>query len=71
MIYLAEYKSEKPVRIRTISKEYEIPRPFLSKITQTLVKYGLLKATRGRKGGINLEKDPKDIYLDQIIYAVD
>ena len=71
MIYLAENKPEKPVMIRTIAEENKIPRQFLAKITQSLVKYGLLKAMRGRKGGVNLAIDPKDIYLDQIIYAID
>ena len=71
MIYLAENKSEKPVMVRIIAEENRVSRQFLAKITQSLVKYGLLKAVRGRAGGVYLAKDPKDIYLDQIIYAID
>jgi len=71
MIYLAEKKSEKPVMIHVIAKEYGIPSQFLSKIMQTLVKQKLIKATRGRNGGINLAKPATEIYLNDIVYAVD
>ncbi len=71
MIYLAELKSEKPVMIREIAEAYGIPSQFLSKIMQTLVKQRLIKATRGRKGGINLNKPAREIYLNQIVYAID
>jgi Rrf2 family protein len=71
MIYLAENKSDKPIMIREIATAYGIPSQFLSKIMQILVKQRLIKATRGRKGGINLAKPAREIYLNQIVYAID
>ena len=71
MIYLAEAKSEKPVMPAKIAKDYSIPYQFLAKIVQTLVKHRLIKATRGRTGGINLYQDAENIYLYQIVDAVD
>jgi Rrf2 family protein len=71
MIYLAENKSDKPIMIREIATAYGIPSQFLSKIMQTLVKQRFIKATRGRKGGINLAKPAREIYLNQIVYAID
>ncbi len=71
LIYLAEKKSDKPTMISEIAKGYNIPYQFLAKIMQTLVKQRLIVATRGRKGGVNLAKDSKEIYLNQIVYAVD
>ena len=71
MVYLAEAKSEKPVMTAKIAKEYNIPYQFLAKIVQTLVKHRLIKATRGRTGGINLYRNSKNIYLYQIVDAVD
>lgn len=71
MIYLAENKPEKPVMIRKIAKDYNIPYQFLAKIMQILVKNRLIKATRGRTGGVMLGRDPNLIYLNQIVYAVD
>tara|TARA_B100001013_G_scaffold303945_1_gene206239 strand:- start:815 stop:1327 length:513 start_codon:yes stop_codon:yes gene_type:complete len=71
MIYLAEIRSEKPVMTSIIAKEYDIPYQFLAKIVQVLVKQRLIKATRGRTGGINLYRNAKDIYLHQIVDAID
>ncbi len=71
MVYLAEVKSKKPVLTKNIAKEYNIPYQFLAKIVQTLVKHRLVKATRGRTGGINLYQDASKIYLSQIVDAID
>jgi len=71
MIYLAEKNTSEPIMISKIAKEYNIPYQFLAKIMQILVKQRLVVATRGRKGGVNLAKDSKDIFLHQIVYAVD
>jgi Rrf2 family protein len=57
--------------ISEIAKAYNMPQQFLAKIAQTLVKQQLLIAIRGRNGGVKLAKDPKDIFLDKIVYAVD
>ena len=71
MIYLTENVSDKPTMIHKIAKEYNIPYHFLAKIMQTLVKHHLVKATRGRAGGINLGRAANKIYLDEIVYAID
>jgi Rrf2 family protein len=71
LIYLAEIKPDKPVMISEIAEAYNIPYQFLAKIVQTLVKQRLVVATRGRNGGINLARGAKDIYVNQIVNAVD
>lgn len=71
MIYLAEKGSSDPIMIGEIAKAYEIPQQFLAKIVQTLVKYRLLVAVRGRKGGVKLARPAKEIYLPEIIHAID
>jgi Rrf2 family protein len=71
MIYLAEHKPKKPVMIRKIAEDYDIPYQFLAKIMQVLVKNRLIKATRGRTGGVELAKSADKIYLNQIVYAID
>ena len=68
MIYLTENVSDKPTMIHKIAKEYNIPYHFLAKIMQTLVKHHLVKATRGRAGGINLGRAANKIYLDEIVF---
>jgi len=71
MIYLAEQNTEKPIMIRKIAKDYGIPYQFLAKIIQVLVKNRFLKATRGRTGGVSLYREAKNIYLHEIVYAID
>ncbi len=71
MIYLTEKKSENPTMISEIAEAYNIPYQFLAKIMQTLVKQRLVKATRGRNGGVNLARPSKEIFLNEIVHAVD
>jgi len=71
IIYLAEKKSTKPTMISKIAQEYHIPQQFLAKITQTLVKHHIITAIRGRNGGIMLARPAEDIYLYQIVQAID
>ncbi|MFQ6675055.1 MAG: RrF2 family transcriptional regulator [Fidelibacterota bacterium] len=71
MIYLARKKSETPIMIREIAEAYGIPHQFLSKIVQTLVKHRILVAVRGRKGGVNLARPAQEIFLPQIIQAIE
>lgn len=71
MIYLAEKKSPNPVMISEIANAYNIPQHFLAKIAQTLVKHHLLTTIRGRKGGVMLGKPASEIYLKQVVEALD
>ena len=71
MIYLAEKNTDDPTMVSEIAEAYEIPRQFLAKIAQTLVKHHLLDAIRGRNGGVKLARPAKEIYIHQIVYAID
>jgi len=71
LIYLAEKNTDQPTMISEIAEAYEIPRQFLAKIAQTLVKYRLLDAIRGCNGGVKLARPAKEIYMHQIVYAID
>jgi len=72
MIYIALHSSEeKNVDLNQISSELEIPKHFLSKILQMLVKQKLLVSMKGPKGGFKLNSRPEDITLIVIIDAID
>ena len=51
------------VSITELVKELETPKPFLRKILQLLSINGILKSYRGKNGGFVLARDPKDIFL--------
>jgi len=72
VIYLAvnEKKDEK-IGIKVISKELDLPTPFLGKILQNLTKNKLLNSTKGPHGGFSLAKKAEKISLLDIVKIVD
>jgi Rrf2 family transcriptional regulator, iron-sulfur cluster assembly transcription factor len=72
VIYLAlNSKDDAKIGIKQISKELEIPTPFLGKILQTLAKHKLLSSTKGPHGGFGLAKSSYDISLMDIVEIID
>lgn len=72
VIYLALNANEDAkIGIKTISKELDIPTPFLGKILQTLAKHKILSSTKGPHGGFGLGKNPHDITLMEIVEVID
>lgn len=72
VIYLALYAGEeKKIGIKQISKELDIPTPFLGKILQTLAKQKLLSSTKGPHGGFGLGKPADEIALIEIVDIID
>ena len=72
MIYLAlNAKENKKIGIKKISKELDIPSPFLGKILQTLAKKKLLISTKGPNGGFAINKKPDEISVMDIIEIID
>jgi Rrf2 family protein len=72
MIYLAlNSKGEAKIGIKQISKDLEIPTPFLGKILQSLAKHKLLASTKGPHGGFGLGKNAYDINLMDIVEVID
>ncbi len=70
MIYLA-VNQDKTVMVSKIAEDYNIPKFYLAKIVQTLSKHNLINSTRGRNGGIKLNKPAKDIRIIDIIHVID
>ena len=72
VIYLALHcEGDTKIGIKQISKELEIPTPFLGKILQTLAKHKLLSSTKGPHGGFGLGKSAHEINLMDIVEIID
>lgn len=72
MLFLAlHYSEDKNIDLTSISEELDIPKHFLSKILQVLVKHKLLVSMKGPTGGFRLNRAPADITLIEIIEAID
>lgn len=71
ILYLAGQPSGSVSLISEIAEAQEVPRSYLSKIMQHLVKSGLVKSRRGAKGGFFLAREPHEITVRQAIEAVE
>ncbi len=72
IIYIAvNQKEKKYVGLIDISESQKIPKPYLSKLLQILVKGKILISVRGPRGGFCLTKSPDKINLSDIIKQID
>ena len=72
MFYIALHSSsDKNVELTEIAREQDIPKHFLSKILQLLVREKLLYSMKGPTGGFRLTRPPDEITLIEIVDAID
>jgi Rrf2 family protein len=71
VLYLARQPFKKISFVTEISDEYKIPRSFLAKILQKLVKAKIVRSYRGVKGGFSLARQAKDISLLEVLEAIE
>jgi Rrf2 family protein len=71
LLFLAKQPPEKVTLVSEISKDQKIPETFLAKIFQRLSKAGLLRSTRGAKGGFSLGKPANEITMKEIVEAIE
>jgi len=71
MADLATYQNGKPVSLTDISLRQNISLSYLEQLFSKLKNEKLVKSVRGPSGGYILERNPKDIRLSNIIFAVD
>ena len=71
VLYLARQPFKKISFVNEISEEYKIPRSFLAKILQKLVKAKIVRSYRGVKGGFSLAKQARDISVLNVLEAIE
>jgi Rrf2 family transcriptional regulator, iron-sulfur cluster assembly transcription factor len=75
VIYIASLEDSMNGSIKTgikkISRDLEIPMPFLGKILQTLARHKILSSTKGPNGGFGLGKSAGEIYLIDVVEIID
>jgi Rrf2 family protein len=60
-----------PCTAQRLAEITEVPRPYLAKLMQDLVRVGLVTSRRGPHGGFELVKSPKDLTIWDIVEAVE
>ncbi len=69
VVYLAQQK-DRMVSVTEIAHAMHIPKSFLAKLLQRLVRSNILASSRGAKGGFLLARKPSDIDLLSIMEAM-
>jgi len=71
LLELALHWGKGPVLLKDISQRQQIPLPYLQQLIRPLVKEGIIKTTRGARGGISLLKLPKEVRLSEIVQILE
>jgi Rrf2 family protein len=71
MLDLALYYGKGPILLKDIAMRQEIPLRYLEQFIVPLKASGLVKSTRGARGGYVLSRLPSDIKLSEIIYVLE
>jgi len=71
LIALASEPPGEPVRISDIARRERIPQKFLELILLDLRNKGILQSKKGKGGGYFLARQPKAIYVGQLIRQFD
>jgi Rrf2 family protein len=69
ILYLAQ-DEDQISNVTEVSRKMQIPKTFLAKIFQRLVRAGLVESIRGMNGGFRLAKKPSEISLLDIMEAI-
>jgi Rrf2 family protein len=60
-----------PCTAQRLSEITDVPRPYLAKVMQELVRTGIVKSRRGLHGGFELARSPTDLTIWDIVEAVE
>ena len=71
LVDLARFDNINPVSLRDISLRQGISLDYLEQIFSKLKRNDIVKSIRGTQGGYILNKNPNEIKLNNIFYAVD
>lgn len=73
MIFIAQRSdsTKEHVSLKEIARETNSPVAFMAKVLQILTRADLLYSSKGPAGGFILSRNSKDVYLADIVKAID
>jgi len=71
LLELALHWGEEPVLLKDIARRQDIPLPYLEHLISPLVQSGIVKSTRGTRGGVSLIKPPGEVILSEVIQLLE
>jgi Rrf2 family iron-sulfur cluster assembly transcriptional regulator len=67
VLHIAEHSGGGSLRVDDIAASLRCPRNYLSKTLHALTRAGVLRSTRGPKGGFQLADPPERLTLDRVV----
>ncbi len=71
LLDLALHRDEGSVLLKDIARRQEVSLPYLEHLIAPLIAAGLVKSTRGSRGGLLLLRSPSEIRLSEIIQVLE
>jgi Rrf2 family protein len=71
LLDLAQHEGEKPVQLKDIAGRQNISLHYLEHIIAPLVGAGIIRSTRGARGGLQLTRNPNDVKLSEVIQLLE
>ncbi len=66
LLELALHQDKDPVLLKDIARRQQISLPYLEHLVAPLIAGGIIRSTKGPKGGIALAREPETIKLSEI-----
>jgi len=71
LLDLALHLGEEPILLKDIAQRQQIPLRYLEHLITPLIGGGIVRSTRGPRGGVSLAKPPEEIRLDEVIQLLE
>ena len=71
LLELALREGDAPIFLKDIAREQQISLPYLEHLIAPLIAGGIIRSTKGPKGGISLAKKPQAIKLVEITHLLE
>ena len=71
LLELALHWGEEPVPLKGIAQRQQIPLQYLEHLITPLIAAGVVRSTRGARGGVSLVKPPQEVRLSEVIQLLE
>jgi Rrf2 family protein len=71
LLDLALHHGEEPVLLKDIAQRQQISLQYLEHLITPLITAGMVRSTRGARGGVSLVKPPEEVKLSEVIQLLE
>ena len=71
LLDLARHQGNQPVQLKEIASRQNISLPYLEHIITPLVGAGIVRSTRGVRGGLRLSRRPDELKLSEVVHLLE